>query len=214
MHVDWDDLMGDASNAPTANISMDVNDDTMTLRVEVQTDYVGFALADDETPGYGMMYVIDFEDMDASQMDIRETGTCANRDASATSALSWEDIWQYSQYQTGNWIDGTYSAYQPSDDWNISKVGSGDCEDVKWTGKWTWYDLMDCANNAQDTNYVVITEDASWVNMSGTVVVNLVSPLGLNTDTGTLCTLLISNTFWESVISSNSTNSDRRIRDC
>jgi len=185
-HIDWDELMAESDNAPAANISMEVDDDTLTLTVDVEVEYVGYALADDATPGYGMMYVIDFDDYDAAAMDIRETGTCANRPASDTAAENWEDIWKYSvTMDSANDLGGSYPAYWGTDQWNISQTVSGSpCTGVRWTGSWSWYDLMDCADYGDTTNFMEITEDSEWVNMSGAVVVNLVSPLGLNTDTG------------------------------
>jgi len=188
VHVDWDDLMEDASNAPTVNISMNVNDDTMTLHAMVRTPYIGYSLADDATPGYGTMTVIDFGDLDASEMDITETGNCANLDKTSTSGASWEDLWTYNEAMDGaNDIDGTFVPYISNQNfWNVSVAELGvACTDVVWMGKWTWYELMGCQNSwGPDTSYVTITEDASWVNMSGSLVVNLVSPLGLNSDTG------------------------------
>lgn len=186
MHIDWDDLMEDASNAPNYNISIDVDDDTMVLDVEVDVDYVGWAYADDETEGYGMMYVIDFEDLDASAMDIDETGTCANIDSSTTDAANWEDKWSYGSAVDAGDNFNNHPGLTPNANggWSIEQSGSGQCTGVRWTGSWTWYELLQCQNYAQDSTLVEIVENAEWVNMSGSLIVNLVSPLGLYSDTG------------------------------
>ena len=186
MHVDWDDMMADSDNAPNADISMTVNEEALALQVEVNAEFVGWSSADDETPGYGMMYMIDFEYLDGSAMSVTEPGRCANRNQDA-QGMSWEDHWVYAvtpdrgvDWNNGSYTDGRY--------WSLSTNEDGQCNDVKWTGLWSWYNLMNCTNYAGDQMYVEITENAEWVNMSGAVTVSLVSPLNLNSDTG-LCIL-------------------------
>ena len=183
MHVDWDDLMADSSNAPNINVAMNVDADTLTLNVDVTADFVGWASADHNTPGYGMMYIIDFETPDVQSMNIQQLGTCANRNQQSR-AMQWEDNWLYSA-EPDRGVDWGHGAYVGSRYWDITTADNGDCGGVKWTGSWTWYDLLNCTNYAGDRKFMDIHEDSEWVNMTGTVNVNLVSPLMSDFNTGT-----------------------------
>lgn len=178
--------MNDPDVAPDANISMNVQDDTMTLTVEVTADFVGWSSADDDTEGYGTMYIIDFESHDSASMDIQQLGTCSNRNAPSVSNMNWNEQWIYS-VDPNRGVNSQNGAYINSQYWNITTADNGDCGAVKWTGYWTWYDLLECTDYAGNDVFIEITEDSEWVNMTGAVTVNLVSPLTLNSDSGTVC---------------------------
>jgi len=179
MHVDWDDMMGDESAAPAANMTMDVNTDTLTMTVTVSADFVGWATADQGVDGYGMLYMIDFAPPDGAITDPQDAGTCSNRNG-ANKAGTFEDQWTYSA-DADRGLDAADGAYAETSQWALSTVG--DCNDVTWTGTFGWFDLLNCTDNGGADDYTEIVEDDDWVNMTGAVTVNLVSPLGL-TDTG------------------------------
>jgi len=180
-HVDWDDLLADASNAPNANMTMAVDGSTLTMSVDVMADFVGWATADNGIDGYGMMYLIDFESHDAASTNVRAVGTCANRNGAMRGA-DWDEQWDYSADADRGVTSGT-GAYVGNRYWSLTSKG-GDCGVPEWAGSWSWFDLMNCTNAAGDDDFFTIEESDTWVNMSGAVTVNLVSPLGLDSDNG------------------------------
>ena len=183
--------MADSSYAPNISLSMSVDDSSIALTVEIIADFVGWASAFENTLGYGMMYIIDFESLDGATLNIQEVGNCANRNQ-LSREMHWELNWLYSA-QPDRGVNWGYGAYVGTRHWDITTVNNGKCGDVKWTGTWSWFDLLNCTNYAGDEVHVNIIEDSQWVNMTGAVSVNLVSPLGLYSDIGVLrcneCTL-------------------------
>ena len=183
--MDWDDLLADADNAPTANLTMDVDDATLTMSVDVMADFVGWASADNGVDGYGMMYLIDFESHDAASTSVSSVGTCANRNGAMRTG-AWADNWDYSA-DADRGVDSGAGAYVGNRFWDLTVKG-GDCGMPEWAGSFTWFDLLNCTNVAGDSDFLTIEESDEWVNMSGAVTVNLISPLGLDSDNGTnLC---------------------------
>ena len=139
------------------------------------------------------MYIIDFDSLDSATMSIQEPGTCANRNG-ATRAGSWADNWLYSA-DTDRGVDLGYGAYVGNRYWDFIPVDDGNCSAVKWTGRFSWYDLANCTNFAGDKAFTDIVEDTKWFNMTGLITVNLVSPLDRNSDYGvyserSLCALV------------------------
>ena len=161
---------------------MSVDDVSLVLTVELIADFVGWASAFQNTLGYGMMYIIDFESLKGATMSIQEVGSCANRNQQSRD-MDWKDNWLYS-VDSDRGLDWEHGAYVGSRHWDITTADNGECGAVKWTGTWTWYDLMNCTNYAGDDMFVNIEEDTEWVNMTGAVTVNLVSPLDLNANIG------------------------------
>lgn len=177
--------MNDESMAPDVNVSLSVDSDSLTLIVEVVADYIGFSVADFGISGFGSSYIIDFDSVDAAAMNIREPGTCSNRNVDDFEAVEWSEIWKYSpNMNTEGDIGGDHLAYPPSTRWIINQSAVGQCTGVRWTGQFSWFDLLECTEYDDDGMLVDIQENAEWVNMSGVVFVNLVSPLTLNTDSG------------------------------
>merc|ERR1719229_15646 len=147
------------------------------MTADVDADFVGWAYADNGVSGYGMMYMIDFAPADGSITDVRDAGTCSNRNA-ANKAAAWNDQWIYSA-ATDRDLGAATGAYSPTTNWALSTVEDGNCNDVTWTGTFSWFDLLDCGSNDGLEDYISLEESSDWVNMSGAVTVNLVSPLGL-----------------------------------
>ena len=55
--------------------------------------------------------------------------------------------------------------------------------------RFTWYELLECGNYDGDEKYTHVVESAEWVNLTGVLYVNIISPLtlgvlGRNRDTG------------------------------
>eukprot|EP01083_Nonionella_stella_P171878 588140_1 len=113
-HFGWNELSEDIDNKPFINYSLSVNEDSLTLFIDLELEYLGWAYAD-HTPGYGVTYVLDFEDYDAEQDDIREPGTCQNRLAANFTDPPYEfpGLWNYSATPQGIGHLGEfpYSAY-------------------------------------------------------------------------------------------------------
>jgi len=178
--VDWDAMLADPDEAPSAALSMAVDSDTLMVTVEVDADFVGWATADNGIDGFGMMYIVDFESYDAASLDVQKVGSCANRNGAMREG-DWKDQWVYSA-EADRGVDVGTGAYVGNRFWDLS-TSEGDCSDVKWTGSFSWYNLLNCTNNDKSSQ-VIIAETDDWVNMTGAVSVNLVSPLVLDSDSG------------------------------
>ena len=182
MHVDWDSLMADSSNAPNMTLTMNFDEVSFVFTVEVIADFIGWASAFQKLPGYGMLYIIDFESLDSATVSIQEVGSCANRNQQSRD-MDWEDNWLYSA-DPDRGVDWGYGAYVGSRHWDITTADDGKCGAVNWTGTWSWHSLTNCTNYAGDDVLVDIIEDTDWLNITGVISVNLVSPLGLYSDLG------------------------------
>ena len=58
------------------------------------------------------------------------------------------------------------------------------CSFIKYSASFSWSDLFGCTNYEQDTFYLSIQSDENFINMSGTLYVDIVSPYAINQDIG------------------------------
>eukprot|EP01083_Nonionella_stella_P075214 204341_1 len=175
------------NDKPFMNATFSINEDSLTLIIDVELEYLGWAYADNHSPGYGVTYVLDFEDYDAEQDDIREAGTCQNRLAAnfTDPPEGYPGLWNYSATPMAAGHVGAfpYSAYPPAGPyWGLTSNGS--CTRILYHGEFSWYDLLGCQDYGETISYTTIVEDADWVNQTGVFYINIVSPLSLNSDTG------------------------------
>eukprot|EP01083_Nonionella_stella_P295588 1004556_1 len=184
-HFDWDQLFNQINVKPFLNHSFSIDADELKLIIDIDLEYLGWSYADDHTPGYGVSYVLDFEDYNAEGDSIREPGTCQNRLAQNFTSLAYSDLWDYSATPniTGHLGTFPYSAYPPSGPyWSITSDGS--CSRVHYHGEFTWYELLDCTDYSGSVTYNTLIQDTDWVNLTGVFYTNIVSPLALNFDLG------------------------------
>eukprot|EP01083_Nonionella_stella_P048819 130317_1 len=188
VHFDWDWMMSDETIAPDMSYVLNVDTDSLSLVIDVYLDYVGSAYADDHTYGYGVTYILDFEDYDAEVDDIREPGTCQNRVAADFASETWDQLWLYSDTP---WVDNhidneSYLAYPPSGEyWDLSIDGTGDvCGPMHYHGEFEWGELLSCTNYDGSLNYIQLHENEEWLNLTGVFYVNVFSPLMKDFDSG------------------------------
>eukprot|EP01083_Nonionella_stella_P128771 390253_1 len=181
----WEELMASDTNKPNAEITtLEVNDATLTLTVEVEADYLANSAADDNGYEYGTTYVIDFEDFNAHSDSIKEPGTCQNRDDVFGSVTDWAEVWNLAE--TPSELDvGTvdYLAYAPGGDWSVELV-TGDLCTIKYSASFTWDELMDCTDSSGSKAYITSTDNENDITLSGTIYVNVVSPFDYAADYG------------------------------
>eukprot|EP01083_Nonionella_stella_P029709 81699_1 len=68
----WEELMTSQAGKPTVLHELSIDEETLTLTVDVYADYLGKITADSNNDMYGTTYVIDFEDLNAHSDDITE----------------------------------------------------------------------------------------------------------------------------------------------
>eukprot|EP01084_Bolivina_argentea_P047879 88267_1 len=96
---DWDTLTEDGTDIPEllwSDSSMTIDEDTLSIQIHVELEYMGYASADDYGALWGVTYVLDFEDFDAHKSNIYEPGTCQNRNGDDFSGASFDEYWDYS----------------------------------------------------------------------------------------------------------------------
>eukprot|EP01083_Nonionella_stella_P058458 153076_1 len=180
----WEDLMASQTDKPNVVHSLSIEETTLTLTVEVEADYLGKSMADDNGYVYGTTYVIDFEDFNAHSDSIKAPGTCQNRDrdAFADPTLTWDDVWAFSETPNAGHV-GTedYLAYAPGGDWTAEM---SDLCTVKYSASFTWDELMDCTNYDGSASYISTEDTGDSIVLSGTLYINVVSPYDYAADYG------------------------------
>ena len=132
----WDTLTGQGIDIPQYNVTtFDIDENDLSLEIVVELDYLGDVTADDRRVGlFGVTYVLDFEDFDAHKDNIREPGTCQNRndDDFSDTQLTWSDYWEFSnepQNPGGIGEPGNFLAYPPPmpeiGEWDVEMGGNG-----------------------------------------------------------------------------------------
>ena len=144
-----------------------------------------YSIADGNRTGYGTTYVLDFSPFLGDGSDsIRRPGTCQNRMASDLEDIPFVSLWNYSSApsEPGHIGSSPFLAYPPSTGWNVSI--SGECGPVHYHGEFRWFELLECSSfDRQLLNKVI--EDQYRLNLSGNVVLSIVSPMSLDSDSGT-----------------------------
>ncbi len=139
--------------------------------------------------GYGTTYILDFDAFDGESDDIRRPGSCQNRMASDFEDVPFAAVWNYSSTpsRTGHFGAAPYLAYPGTNGsgWNLSL--SGECGPVHYHGEFRWFELLECSSYHRQTLHHKVTEDEHRLNLTGKVVLSIVSPMALDSDSGTLC---------------------------
>ena len=173
----------------------DIDENDLSINIEVELPYIGNASADGEGLLWGVTYVLDFEDFDAHSDAINQPGTCQNRqDDSYNGASFVNDFWDYSLDPTDDIGNDAYLAYPDptpeSGSWSVAMDSADECGTLIYSGKFTWSELRGCKAFGGDVtsggidSYTNIITDDEWLNLTGTFYINLVSPYWYNSDTG------------------------------
>eukprot|EP01083_Nonionella_stella_P316842 1151040_1 len=185
-HFDWDYLFDESDLKPYILHNLSINEASLSLIIDLDLEYLGYAYADDHTYGYGVTYVLDFEDYDAEQDNIREPGNCQNRIESSFTSASFADLWIYSDtpYALGHLGYDPYLAYPPPPEfWNVT-IGTDQCTPIHYHGEFSWFELLECTDYTNTLQYIQIVDSTDWVNLTGVFYVNIVSPLARTSETG------------------------------
>eukprot|EP01083_Nonionella_stella_P128292 388680_1 len=158
-HFDWDYLFDESDLKPYILHNLSIDEASLSLIIDLDLEYLGYAYADDHTYGYGVTYVLDFEDYDAEQDNIREPGNCQNRIESSFTSASFADLWIYSDtpYALGHLGYDPYLAYPPPPEfWNVT-IGTDQCTPIHYHGEFSWFELLECTDYTADTPAPTIT---------------------------------------------------------
>eukprot|EP01083_Nonionella_stella_P128770 390248_1 len=182
----WEELMTSQAGKPTVLHELSIDEETLTLTVDVYADYLGKTTADNNGEVYGTTYVIDFEDFNAHSDSIKTPGTCQNRDVvDFASVTDWAEVWKLAEIPNEFDSVGTvdYLAYAPGGAWNVELVEEDVCT-VKYSASFTWDELMGCTDSSGNTPYITSTDNENDITLSGTIYVNVVSPFDYKVDYG------------------------------
>eukprot|EP01083_Nonionella_stella_P029707 81691_1 len=180
----WEELMTSQAGKPTVLHELSIDEETLTLTVDVYADYLGKITADSNNDMYGTTYVIDFEDFNAHSDDIREPGTCQNRDGDDFEDPTWDEVWAFSETPNAGHVGGVdYLAYPRSNWWTVA-MSSDDVCTVTYSASFTWAELMDCKSYDLKTSYITSTDNDDDITLQGTLYINVVSPFDYKEDYG------------------------------
>eukprot|EP01083_Nonionella_stella_P202867 740706_1 len=102
----WEELITSATDKPSVTHELEIDATSLTLSIHVEADYLGKTTADNNGEVYGTTYVIDFEDFNAHSDDIREPGTCQNRDGDDFEDPTWDEVWAFSETPNAGHVGG------------------------------------------------------------------------------------------------------------
>eukprot|EP01083_Nonionella_stella_P125390 379226_1 len=182
----WEDLMNSATGMPETDYSFSIDDATLTLNIDIEGDYLGYSAADNNDKVYGTTYVIDFEDFNAHEDNIKEPGTCQNRADVFEGITDWAQIWGYSSTPNNDGHVGSedYLAYAPGNKWDVA-MSSDDLCKVTYSASFTWTELTECTGyEGANGLYVTPEDNENNITLSGTLYMNVVSPYDYNADYG------------------------------
>eukprot|EP01084_Bolivina_argentea_P267952 455010_1 len=188
--LDWDALTTNGDGIPEMDYSITIDEDDLSLHIQVELEYMGLTSADNEDELWGSTYVLDFEDFDAHKDSIDAPGTCQNRLADSFTSVDFADWWLYSETRPETYV-GTddYLAYPPTDEdmWTVSMAeddnGIG-CTTVVYDGHFTWNELVGCQSSDGSVDYISTVDGERFINLTGVFYVNFVSPFDYKSDSG------------------------------
>eukprot|EP01084_Bolivina_argentea_P117988 209432_1 len=180
----WEELITSATDKPSVTHELEIDATSLTLSIHVEADYLGKTTADNNGEVYGTTYVIDFEDFNAHSDDIREPGTCQNRDGDDFEDPTWDEVWAFSETPNAGHVGGVdYLAYPRSNWWTVA-MSSDDVCTVTYSASFTWAELMDCKSYDEKTPYITSTDNDDDITLQGTLYINVVSPFDYKEDYG------------------------------
>eukprot|EP01084_Bolivina_argentea_P158508 276106_1 len=196
MHINWDLIVNDVNNdqMPVFNVTLDVDETELSVNVDVDLQYLGYSYADNGVYGYGTAYFISFNSFSSNTVDIfsdNGLSECDNRVSSSFMNTSWTDKWAFSEtpYVQDHVGSDQYLAYPFAGNfWNLTTFGIGSghkCDRINYFGSFSWFDLQtSCKNPQTNKKSVDILVDNDWINLTGTVYINIISPLTKDIDSG------------------------------
>eukprot|EP01083_Nonionella_stella_P011038 31383_1 len=130
--------------------------------------------------GYGTSYIVSFSKLDTNQV-YNNTNPCTNRLSSSFEDKSFLQSWTYSNYPfiKRHVSTNRYLAYPPPGTlWTLSANDANDidsCTRINYNGQFSYNDFYDCANHDPYTS-ITITSDDTYINITATLYVTIVSP--------------------------------------
>ena len=183
-HLNWNNINNDV---PVIYHKIEYDIDLLSITFDLELPYLGSSyLSTNDSILLGTTYMIDFVGLSSSDnIEIEKPGNCQNRLSSDfKSDIVFKEFWKYSDTPNINGHLGSrqYLAYPPpSLYWNLSFTN---CSYINYYGTFSWFDLMECSDYDQINNYNHIIFDNDWINLTGTLFVDIISPNNLENDDG------------------------------
>eukprot|EP01084_Bolivina_argentea_P277098 472963_1 len=190
VHFDWDNI-----HIPYYNATLNVNGDELSVDIDISLQYLGYSYAE-HIYGFGTSYFISLNSFSSSTLDIftdNGLNECDNRISATTGENDeFDRLWKYSEYPflKDHIASIDYFAYPPSGFfWNLTLetdiIHKCDRARVNYGASFLWSDLQNqCKNPLTDESSVDILVDNDWINLTGTLYINIVSPLYKDIDSG------------------------------
>eukprot|EP01083_Nonionella_stella_P111056 325548_1 len=129
--VNWNELMtsNGSNNRPYTQLNeFRINRDQISLTIDVGLSYLEYSVAENDEPGYGTTYWLDFQSFNGNNVNrIYEPGTCGNRMQSSYydnngTLRDFSEWWMFSDkpYMNANLGNDAYLSYpDPGHIWSI-----------------------------------------------------------------------------------------------